>query len=35
VIADTYFDPADPTWLAYTLYADPARTANTAPRPEE
>ena len=24
-------NPADPTWLAYTLYADPAATVSTAP----
>ena len=24
-------NPADPTWLAYTLYGDPAATVNTAP----
>ena len=25
-------NPADPTWLAYTLYADPAATVSTTPR---
>ena len=24
-------NPADPTWLAYTLYADPTATISTAP----
>ena len=24
-------NPADPTWLAYTLYADPTATVSTAP----
>jgi hypothetical protein len=26
-------NPADPTWLAYTLYADPAATVSTTPMP--
>jgi hypothetical protein len=26
-------NPGDPTWLAYTLYADPAATISTAPMP--
>jgi hypothetical protein len=26
-------NPGDPTWLAYTLYGDPAATVNTAPDP--
>ena len=25
-------NPADPTWLAYTLYGDPTATINTVPR---